>query len=163
MPRKKKGIEETVIPDREHKALELRKQGMSYRKIAHQLGVSHVQVYRDIQSELKALAVLNADSAQELKQLELERLDRIISGLDHWVQAGNAQAAMAVLKAMDTRAKLLGLYEPEKHENTVITWEDRAIAEIKAGTLSFKELADEFDADLATRLFETAGISVQTG
>lgn len=161
MPRKKKAVEQTTIPLRENQALELRKQGLSYRAIANRLGVSHQQAYVDVQGELKALAVLNQDSADELRQLELERLDRIIDGLDHWVQAGNAQAAMAILKAMDTRAKLLGLYAPEQHK--ILTWEDRAIQDIKDGKLTYRELADGFDSDLATALFERAGVSVQTG
>lgn len=161
MTRRKKAIEQTVIPEREHKALELRKQGWSYRKIANQLGISFQQAYKDVQNELKDLAQANENSAGELRQMELERLDRIIDGLDHWVQAGNAPAAMAILKAIDTRAKLLGLYTPQQLE--VLTWEDRAVQDIKSGLIKWDDFVNEFgDKDLATRLFARAGISISS-
>lgn len=148
------------ILKRQLQAVEMRKQGMSYRAIAERVGVSFQQVQRDVTEELKRLAALNLNAADELRQLELERLDRIIAGLDHWVQAGNAQAAMAILKAMDTRAKLLGLYAPEKIQ--AITWEDRAIADIRAGVIAYDDLAREFDSDLATRLFTAAGVPISS-
>ena len=153
-----KVADRTRVIERQAQALELRKQGKSYRAIGDRLGVSQMQAHRDIQDELKRLAALNLNSADELRQLELERLDRIIDGLDHWVQAGNAQAAMAILKAMDTRAKLLGLYAPEKIQE--ITWEDQAIADIKAGVIRYEDLVKAFDVDLATELFARAGVTV---
>lgn len=122
-----KTAEKGKILERQTMALDWRKQGKSYRWIADKLGVSHQQVFRDIQDELKRLADLNQDSAAELRQLELERLDRIIDSLDNWVMAGNTGAAMAVLRAMERRAKLLGLDAPEQKDVKVsgtLTWAD---------------------------------------
>lgn len=65
------------------------------------------------------------------------------------------------LHALELMAKHHALLT-ERTEEHVFTWEDRAIADIKAGILTFKELADGFDVDLATRLFERAGVSVST-
>lgn len=147
------------ILKRQLEAVELRKQGKSYRAIGARLGVSFQQVQKDVQSELKRLAALNLNAADELRQLELERLDRIIDGLDHWVQAGNAPAAMAILKAMDTRAKLLGLYAPEKVQ--AITWRDQAIEDIRQGRLSYEDIVNAFgDSSLAAELFAASGLRV---
>lgn len=42
-------------------------------------------------------------------------------------------------------------------------WRSDAIADIKAGKISFEALADAFDRELATELFRSAGIPVQIG
>lgn len=39
-------------------------------------------------------------------------------------------------------------------------WRSRAIADIKAGNIEFKALADHFDHDLATELFRQAGVRI---
>lgn len=151
--RRKAAIEQVEIPQRHLTALELRKMGLSYRKIAEKLGVSHVQIYNDIKSELASLSDLNTGATEELRQLELERLDRIIAALDHWVQSGNTQAAIALLKAMDTRAKLLGLYKPTEIKIDIQVLLKLQIAADRAGV----DLSEVFEA-LINR-FANAAIS----
>lgn len=148
------------ILKRQLDAVEMRKQGMSYRAIADRLEVSFQQVQRDVTEELKRLAALNLNAADELRQLELERLDRIIAGMDHWVQAGNAQAAMATLKAMDTRAKLLGLYAPEKVQ--AITWQDEIINLLRTGQITPEQVKAEIGNELAKDLFIAVGLPILT-
>jgi phage terminase small subunit len=58
---------------------------------------------------------------------------------------------------------LLTKYHDLTNRVKVITWEDQAIADIKAGKIPFEALADAFDTDLATQLFERAGIPISTG
>lgn len=107
-----KPAEKGKILERQINALELRKSGHTYREIARRLGVSHVQAYNDVQNELNVLRTEVAHNAEELRTLELERLDKITRSLDHWVEAGSAPAAIATLKASERRAKLLGLDKP---------------------------------------------------
>lgn len=158
MPRRKAGIESAEIAQRQIVALELRKSGYSYRRIAMQLNISLSQAWTDVTSELKRLSEISLESADELRQMELERLDMGIKGVMPFLEAGSAPHAMALVKLIAEKAKLLGLYAPEKHEFS--TWEDRAIADIKAGNLTYEDLTSAFDSDLATRLFARAGISV---
>ena len=40
----------------------------------------------------------------------------------------------------------------------VVTWEDRAVIDIKAGIIQYQDLAHEFGEDIATRLFTRAGV-----
>lgn len=156
--RRKKGIEQAEIAKRRVLALELRASGYTFRRIGQHLGISFEQAWKDVNAELKRLAEVSQDNATELRLLELERLDMGIKGVMPFIEAGSAPHAQALVKLIAEKAKLLGLYAPEKHE--LVTWEDKAIADIIAGNLSYQDLADAFDTDLATALFARAGIPV---
>lgn len=127
-----KSKEQGEILKRQMIALDLRISGLSYRAIADKLSkpddtISHVQVYRDIENELARLADLRADKAETLRELELQRLDKIINSLDAWVASGNVGAVNAWIKASERRAKLLGLDAPTKVDAKVagtLKWED---------------------------------------
>ena len=112
-----KAQEKGAILERQLQALELRKGGFTYREIGKRLGVSHVQAHRDIQEELKHLASLRSESAEELRQLELEKLDNYERNLSHWADAGSVEAVRTLIKIQERRAKLLGLDAPEKIEH----------------------------------------------
>ena len=71
---KHKDKHDAEVLARQLKALEYRIGGWSYRKIGEKLGISYEQVRRDVDGELKRLADENLDKADELRQLELERL-----------------------------------------------------------------------------------------
>lgn len=109
---KRKDQQTAEILERQYQALELRRRGLSYRKIGEKLGVSYVQARTDVESMLRQLATENHDMAEENRQLELERLDAIYDGLDKWVAVGNPNAVNAYIRAMERRAKLLGLDAP---------------------------------------------------
>lgn len=106
--------EKIKISERRARALELRKRGLSYRAIGEDTKTSQVQAYRDVQAELKTLAEMNQDSAAELRQLELERIDNALHGMMPFIDAGNPNHVNAMARLIAERAKLLGLYEPTK-------------------------------------------------
>lgn len=99
-----------IARERQRKALELRKAGCTYEQIARQIG------YRAISAAEKAvkvaLARLTREPAEELRNLELQRLDSLF--LTFWQQAkgGNQGALDRILRIMERRAKLLGLDAP---------------------------------------------------
>src|SRR5262245_26206534 len=70
------GTRETAAARRQQ-ALELRKAGASYRAIGAQLNISEAQAHRDIKAALARLAELELASADELRTMELARLDRL--------------------------------------------------------------------------------------
>lgn len=111
-----KAREKGAILQRQLLALELRKSGFTYREIGEKLNISHVQAYKDVNEELKRLAELRADSADELRQLELEKLDKLEKNLMHWADAGSVEATKALIKIQERRSKLLGLDAPEKKD-----------------------------------------------
>jgi len=98
--------------ERERRGLALRLEGKTYQQIARELGMSEAGAYKAV---LRALTRLNekiAEQADEVRRLELERLDRLLLGL--WPQAarGNQGAVDRVLRIMERRARLLGLDAP---------------------------------------------------
>lgn len=103
--------------DRQNKALELRRAGMTYEAIAKNLG------YRGPTGSRKAILTAMRKAIQEpaddVRQLELARLDRMQAGV--WAAAitGDAASIVAVLKIMARRALYLGLDAPVKVDITV--------------------------------------------
>jgi aryl-alcohol dehydrogenase-like predicted oxidoreductase len=109
---------EAAILKRQGAAWDLRLGGLSYRAIGKKLDCSHETVRQDIEAELQRLAESNADKAGVHRQLELERLDKYIRVLDHWIESGNIAAVGMAIKVQERRAKLLGLDAPTKQETT---------------------------------------------
>ena len=108
------------VVEKRRQSLELRKAGATFDMIARQVGyASPASAYKAV---LQALRDTCQEPADDVRRLELERLDRLM--LAHWPAAiGNASdpedpgaklpadadAAELVLKITDRRAKLLGL------------------------------------------------------
>lgn len=98
-----------VAAERRRRAVELVLRGMTYQQVAHELGYANRGTVHRIVAT--ALREREAESIDDLRVLELDRLDALQS--TYWFQAtgGDIRAAMVVLKIMDRRARLLGLYE----------------------------------------------------
>ena len=89
--------------------------GLSYEKIAEKLGVSSMTVGYDIRYCLKELVELTAQETDEYRQLEVERLDKMIEVCMIQIEAGGNGALWAIDRAItiaDRRAKFLGLDKP---------------------------------------------------
>lgn len=96
--------------ERQKQALRLRQAGVSYPDIAEALGYKHPSgAAKAVSSALKKTL---REPADELRQLELTRLDTMLFAIWPYVRAGNAEFIDRALKIMDARAKLLGLYPP---------------------------------------------------
>jgi len=102
--------------ERDLKALELRKAGVSYEEIAKALGWKGKQgAWFAVKRCLKKV---RQESATELVVLEVERLDKMQTALWAKAQHGDYGAVDRILSIMTRRAKLLGLDAPEKREIT---------------------------------------------
>ena len=113
-----KSAEKGAILQRQLQALDLRKAGFTFREIADKLDMSLGQAHKYVHDELKNLAAQALDSADELRQMELERLDMLIKGLEPMAAVGKPDAVSAYLRVMERRAKLLGLDAPVRQEVT---------------------------------------------
>ena len=116
-------------------ALELRKSGLSYRRIGERLDVSGPQAHRDVMRELKALAKIATKEADGVRVLEEYRLDALLEILWPQVEAGDQGAVDRALRIMQRRAALRGLDAPTKiaptdptgeKEYTALTDDERA-------------------------------------
>ena len=108
-----KGQEE-VAAERRLKALDLRKVGCSYRQIGTALKVSHEQARQDVMEALAALNALSLASADELRALEIERLDMAAYAIQAAVRLGDVKAINAWVRLSESRRKLLGLDAPTR-------------------------------------------------
>lgn len=120
----------TVIQHQIDQVVELRLAGHSVRQIAAATGMSRSTVHRREHQGIAQLPVLaNAD---ELRKVEVARLDRYLAALDQRVQAGDVNAIQAALRVSDRRSKLLGLDAPIQVEGTFteVTQEDLELAEM---------------------------------
>lgn len=103
---------EVTAHDNQLKALELRKAGVSYQRIAETLGYKDASgAWRAVKSALKKTL---QEPAAELRTLEVERLDAMLSAIWASVKQGQYGAQDRALKIMERRAKLLGLDAPVK-------------------------------------------------
>lgn len=90
-------------------ALQLRKAGHSYDRIAKEVGYrSRGAAYKAV---VRGLRDMLQEPADEVRALELSRLDQLIAA--RWVGAlkGSNQALDRILRCMEMRAKILGLYD----------------------------------------------------
>ena len=108
--------EEVRSLDRHKKALELRIAGVSYQKIADNLGYkSRGAAGEAVKSALKKTL---QEPADELRTLECERLNSIFLVIWPLVKQGNMAAIDRAIRIQERRAKYLGLDAPEKRDLT---------------------------------------------
>lgn len=108
--------QQITATDRQLKALQLRKQGVSYAEIAKQVGYksgsgAHAAVRKALKKTLQ-------EPADDLRKIENERLDSMLAALWDKVEKGDPQAIMAGIKISERRAKLNGLDSPAEVDVT---------------------------------------------
>ena len=97
---------------RQAKALELRLAGYSYRRIAQELGVNVSTAHRYVRKALQEVAERTQESAEQVLQIELQRLDELLRAVWERATSGDKSAIHTALRIMATRHKLLGLEAP---------------------------------------------------
>ena len=104
--------------ERRIQALELRKAGATYEQIGKQLGITKQAAYKHVKKALDAMNDTIREQADDVRNIEVERLDKLWFVMYKQALSGNQGAVDRCLKIMDRRAKLLGLDAPEKQETT---------------------------------------------
>lgn len=104
------------LADRRERVYAMRLTGKSLGFIAQAEGVSKTTVFNDIEAVIKAKTEV---PAQQVREMELDRLDLLLDKLMPRVEQGDVQAIQTALKVMDRRAKFLGLDAPTKVDTTV--------------------------------------------
>jgi hypothetical protein len=108
----KSGHGQVALAEKRRRALELRRAGATYDQIAASVGFAgRSGAYKAVMATLKAML---REPAEEVRLLELDRLDAMLLGLWAGAKSGDIKKAELVPKIMDRRAKLLGLDAPVK-------------------------------------------------
>lgn len=96
--------------ERMYQALEMRKAGMGYKEIAEALGYTcHASAVKAVQRALKQTL---REPADDVRELELERLEAMWRKTWEWIERGDPRAIDRALRIMERRAKYLGLDAP---------------------------------------------------
>lgn len=107
----------TDLADRRRQACELRLAGVEWAQIAKQVGYASASgAFDAVQAAIREGV---EESAAQVRQQELARLDAMLMGLWTKARRGDAQSVDRVLRIMDRRAHYLGLdliAEPETVE-----------------------------------------------
>jgi len=99
-------------------AIELRKQGYTYAEIGTRLKVTAPRAYQYVQKALQEIAKVTLQNAEDLRNLELERLDMAASAIAKAVKAGEINAINTLIRISESRRRLLGIDSPAKLEAT---------------------------------------------
>ena len=99
---------------KEQRAYELRLSGKTFKEIAKEL--KYADASGAYQAYQRAREVVSLENLGEWRLLELERLNVIQGALWDKAMEGNIPTINALLRVFDLRAKLIGLYSPEKHQ-----------------------------------------------
>src|SRR5699024_6504628 len=96
-------------------ALELRALGYSYQAIADEVGYASKGAAHN--AVAKGLADIPREAAEQARELELGRLDDMQMAAMNAAMAGDLFAIDRVVKIVESRARLLGLYNlPDRSE-----------------------------------------------
>lgn len=125
---------------RDRQAAALRIAGATYQQIADRLGYANPS--GAFKAAERGLDDDTDEQIDQIKRLELRRLDELLLGLWQAARGGNVDATDRVLKIMDRRARLLGLdpngaaAAPTKGGEDDVTRARRARAERRSRTSS---------------------------
>lgn len=100
------------------KVFSLCRAGWQYPQIAKHLGVSVAQVSSCVRAQLRELKSINDELFDEVRELELSRLDEILMALYPRALKADLSAVDRVLRLMERRAKYLGIDAPTKVDHT---------------------------------------------
>lgn len=91
---------------------------MTYDQIGKALGVSVCSAHKDVHRVLDELAEKTRETAIEVRDLELHRLDTMLASVWSSVCRGDTQSVTTALRISERRARLLGLDAATKAEVT---------------------------------------------
>jgi hypothetical protein len=107
--------------EREVKIIELRRAGMTWEKVAANTGYAGASgAYKAYQ---RAAERMVRPHIEELRDIELDRLDRLQLAVWEKAKNGDYKAIQTVLSILDRRTRILGLDAPTKIQAEVITYD----------------------------------------
>lgn len=114
--------------ERRSRAVHLRREGLTLREVADELGVSVYTAWNDIQTAVRDIPKEEADL---LRQQEADRLDALQHAIWEAAIAGDLHAVDRALKIIERRCRLLGLDAPTRIERPTVDLDlDKAIRDL---------------------------------
>ena len=104
--------------ERNERAIELRRKGLTYAEIAKELGISRIRAHQIITAEMLKRRERFQDKADSLIQMQLDRLEMLWNKLQQRIDRGEARAVEVGISILRRQAELMGLDQPTKIHNT---------------------------------------------
>jgi hypothetical protein len=161
MPNHNSPIPSPELVDKEIKVLELRRVGLTWVRIAEEVGYAdHTGAYAAYKRAIKRTMQQPAD---ELREQELDRIDRLQVAVWPAAMKGDTRAVLTIVRLMERRAKLTGLDMPIKIEQDVTTWTggdsiDRAVRDL-AALLTRNDATSTGESAMAEHISETQPVT----
>lgn len=161
MPNHNSPIPSPELVDKEIKVLELRRVGLTWVRIAEEVGYAdHTGAYAAYKRAIKRTMQQPAD---ELREQELDRIDRLQVAVWPAAMKGDTRAVLTIVRLMERRAKLTGLDMPIKIEQDVTTWTggdtiDRAVKDL-AALLTRNDATGTGESAMAEYISETQPVT----
>ena len=116
-----------AVREKGRQAISLRMAGATMSEIASQLGYANESgAYKAVMRELEQTTQDMGESTEAVRQIELKRLDQMLSPIWNAVTTGDQTAINTALRIQERRAALLGLDAPKQIEARVridvISW-----------------------------------------
>lgn len=127
----------TLAKQRENDALAMRTRGCTYDQISTALGISRQGAADCVKRALAALKSDTEEKAEEVRDLELRRLDRMLQIAESAAESGDISAIDRVLRIQERRSKYLGLDAPARAEI-----KSETTARVDLGVLDDRKLDD---------------------
>lgn len=106
------------VAARRAQAVALRTAGATYAQIAKANNVSLMQSHRDVRRAMAEIVAAGERDTETLVAIELERLDQVLRAMTAPARDGDARAAGVLVRASESRRKLLGLDAAQRVELT---------------------------------------------
>jgi hypothetical protein len=102
-----------AVAEKRAQALRLRARGETFHRIAETLGVTTGRAHQLVDEALRETVQAAAD---DLRKLELERLDMMMPAVMEKARRGRLRSVYTMLRIMERRARLLGLDASPDHD-----------------------------------------------
>jgi hypothetical protein len=131
--------------------LEGRTRGLSWREAAKQAGYKSVgSAYLAAQ---EAIADIPREAADEARSIEMQRLDQVIRSNWNMMLTGDRDASFVILKAIESRRRMLGLDLSEPNEGVQI---DVQLQQLIVGLVTLPPEEFELRESEMERLFDAS-------
>jgi len=126
------------VIEKETKILQMRKMGLTWAQIGQSVGLSQAGAYGAYR---RALSRVPDELASELRKIDNERIDALITASWPDAMRGSARHLEVLVKLLERRAKLMGLDAPILQRIEVVTDEivDEAILEMQRKMIELEE------------------------
>lgn len=114
MPRKT-NVTHILTQEKKRRAVELRKFGLTFIQIGAELGVTAQTAHHYVKTALEELPSENAD---QLRMIQMERLNAMLVALWPKAQAGDERSIDTGLRVMDKMDRLMGTESPQQVVHT---------------------------------------------